>query len=541
MDAVIAFFSTSGFLPHGHCFLWTPALLWSYVISDGAIALAYYTIPAALWYFVRRRPDVPFNRIFLMFSAFIFACGTTHLMAVVNIWEPVYWLDASLKGVTAVISVATAALLWPLIPKAVALPSPAQLARVNFDLQAEISRRAEAESMLQQVNRTLELRVAERMAELERTNRELRERIAERDRADLARQESEQLLQSIADNAMAIIYVKDLDGRYLLVNRQFQEAFQISPERAIGSTDFDLFPAEAAESGRQRDLEVLATHAPVTADTVGPSEFGVHEYLSTKFPIRDARQQVYAVGGIATDITERKRVERDLLRANENLREFTHVASHDLRSPLRGIADLVEWVREDLGAHPHPNVVHNLGRISERVKRLDQLIADLLRYARSEQIKDDFSRVDFEILLRDILLIDPPPAGMQVELVSRTEPIWAPRTPIETVLRNLIANAIKHHDQASGHIRIEVRNADGFAQVAVLDDGPGIPQTVQQRVFRLFQTASLPGKSGSGLGLALAKRLVELHGGRIELRSPALGARGSCFTFWWPTAANAAR
>jgi PAS domain S-box-containing protein len=538
MDAVNSLFSSSGFMPHGHCFLWTPALLWSYVLADGAIALAYYSIPAALWYLTRRRRDMPFNWVFLMFSGFIFACGTTHLLAILNIWEPVYWLDASVKAVTAAISVATAALLWPLIPKAVALPSPAQLARVNADLQAEIARRAEAESMLQAVNRRLEERVAERTSALQIANQQLSDRIAERDRADLARRESEQLLQSIADNALAVIYVKDLDGRYLLVNRQFEEAFRIPQELAKGKTDFDLFPAEVAESARARERAVVEANAPVVADTVAAEEDGVHEFLSVKFPIRDAANQVYAVGGIATDITERKRVEKELMRANENLREFTHVASHDLRSPLRGIADLVEWVREDLGENPHANVVRNLARISERVKRLDQLITDLLRYARSEQIDGDFSLVDFAVLVRDILLIDPPPSGMSVGLAARPAPIWAPRTPIETVLRNLIANAIKHHDRTDGRISIDVVSEGGFVRVTVTDDGPGIPDLAQQRVFRLFQTAGMPGRAGSGLGLALAKRLVEIHGGRIELLSPVVGERGSQFRFWWPHASS---
>jgi len=539
MDAVTSYFSSSGFMPHGHCFLWTPLLLWSYVLSDGAIALAYYSIPAALWYFVRKRRDIPFNWIFLMFSGFIFACGTTHLIAVLNIWEPVYWADAGVKAGTAVISVATAAFLWPLIPKAVALPSPGQLAGANSKLQAEIARRAAAEAMLHDANRQLERRVQERTAELERANQELRDRIAERDRADLARQESQQLLQSIADNAMAIIYVKDLDGRYLLVNRQFEEVFRIPPERALGRTDFDLFAVELARAGRERDLEVVERNGSVVADTVGVLEDGPHDYLSIKFPIRDSGQRIYAVGGIATDITERKRVERDLVIANENLREFTHVASHDLRSPLRGIADLVDWVHEDLGENPHPNVIRNLARISDRVKRLDHLITELLRYARSEQIHDDFSLVDFQDLLREIVLLDPPPAGMSVALVANPAPIWAPRTPIETVLRNLIANAIKHHDRADGRVSVAVAIDGGFAQVSVTDDGPGIPESAQERVFRLFQTASVPGRAGSGLGLALAKRLVEVHGGRIALESPVADRRGARFTFWWPHAASA--
>ena len=101
MDVLHALLIAPGFMPHGHCFLWTPALLWGYVLSDGLIALAYFSIPVALWYFVRHRSDLPFSWIFVMFAAFIFACGTTHVLAIWNIWQPVYWLDVGVKMGTA--------------------------------------------------------------------------------------------------------------------------------------------------------------------------------------------------------------------------------------------------------------------------------------------------------------------------------------------------------------------------------------------------------------------------------------------------------
>jgi two-component system sensor histidine kinase UhpB len=101
MAMLASFFSPTGFMPHGHCFLWTTGLLWAYVVSDSLIWLSYYSIPVALWYFVRRRIDLPFNWVFVMFAIFIFACGTTHLIAIWNIWQPVYWLDAGIKLATA--------------------------------------------------------------------------------------------------------------------------------------------------------------------------------------------------------------------------------------------------------------------------------------------------------------------------------------------------------------------------------------------------------------------------------------------------------
>jgi signal transduction histidine kinase len=148
--------SSVGFEPHGHCFLWTPGLLWLYVVSDSVIALSYYAIPLALILFVRKRPDVAFRGIFLMFGAFILACGTTHLMGVWTIWEPTYWLDGGIKAATAALSLATAIVVFPLIPKAAALPSPALLEAANRDLQREIADRKLAQEALEEKTRALE-------------------------------------------------------------------------------------------------------------------------------------------------------------------------------------------------------------------------------------------------------------------------------------------------------------------------------------------------------------------------------------------------
>ncbi len=123
------------FLPHGYCYLWRPGLLSLHVISDSVITLAYYSIPAGLVYFVRRRRDVPFNWMFWLFAIFIAGCGTTHLMEIWTLWHPDYWWSGAVKGVTAVASIGTAIALVPLLPKALAIPSPKQLADANRELE----------------------------------------------------------------------------------------------------------------------------------------------------------------------------------------------------------------------------------------------------------------------------------------------------------------------------------------------------------------------------------------------------------------------
>jgi two-component system NtrC family sensor kinase len=129
------FLTDSSFIPHGHCYLWKPSLVWLNIISDSLIALVYYSIPIALVYFVHKRKDFPFKWIFLLFGAFIVSCGTTHLMDIWTLWHPTYWLSTFIKCITAIISLYTAIALLPIIPQALALPSPAQLEAANYQLK----------------------------------------------------------------------------------------------------------------------------------------------------------------------------------------------------------------------------------------------------------------------------------------------------------------------------------------------------------------------------------------------------------------------
>jgi signal transduction histidine kinase len=169
LNSVLDFFRkllTADFVPHGYCMRWSPEVIWLHVSSDGLIALAYYIIPLALIYFVRKRKDLAFNWMFVLFGIFILACGTTHLMGIITLWNPVYRMDGLVKAVTAFASVPTAFLLVRLVPAAVKLPSPE-------DLRREIDRRSIAEQELRDANSELERRVEERTNKLKRYNNAL--------------------------------------------------------------------------------------------------------------------------------------------------------------------------------------------------------------------------------------------------------------------------------------------------------------------------------------------------------------------------------
>lgn len=150
---VFDLFTMRGLAPHGYCLLWDPMLIWLHVVSDAVIGLSYFSIPVALTLFLARRRDIEFGWLLVLFALFIMACGTTHFMSILVLWVPAYGLEGIVKAITAIASVLTAVVLWPLIPKLVALPSPRQLKQMNDDLRREAAERARMEEQLRQTQK----------------------------------------------------------------------------------------------------------------------------------------------------------------------------------------------------------------------------------------------------------------------------------------------------------------------------------------------------------------------------------------------------
>lgn len=202
-------------MPHGFCYFWNPGLVWLHVISDSLIALSYYTIPVALFWFVRKRRDVPFSWMFILFALFIVSCGSTHLMEVWNIWHANYWIDGVLKAITAAVSIPTAILLIVYLPKALKLPSIRDWARVTARLENEVRERREIE---------LDLRISE---------------AAYREQAELL---------ELTQDAM---FVRRLDRTIVYWNRASEHLYGWRTEEVRGRISNDLlqtvFPKPLAE------------------------------------------------------------------------------------------------------------------------------------------------------------------------------------------------------------------------------------------------------------------------------------------------------
>jgi len=266
--------SAKQFIPHGHCYLWKPGLVWLHIASDLLIALAYYSIPIMLIYFVRQRRDVPFDWIFLLFSSFIVACGTTHVMEVWTLWHPTYWLSGLLKAITAVVSLYTAAELCPLIPQALALPSPAQLEATNNQLMQEISDRTKAEAALL---------------------------------------ESQKMLQLVMDNIPQLLCWKDRDFIYLGCNRKLAQTTGFkNPEDVVGRTYYDLaWSIEQADFFRQYDTRVMETDTPEyhIIEPIHQKDGKQTWFSANKIPLHDDQENVIGILVTVEDITERKHAE----------------------------------------------------------------------------------------------------------------------------------------------------------------------------------------------------------------------------------------
>lgn len=502
------------------------SLVWLHLVSDLLIALAYYSIPIGLVYFVRKRRDLSFNWVFVMFAAFILACGTTHVFGIIALWTPVYRLDGIVKLITAILSVGTAIALWPLIPKALSVPSL---------------------SMLEQ-------RVRERTAELDATNQRLKEEIAQRVKGEAAQARLAAIVESSADAILG----KDLLGTVVAWNTGAQMLFGYSAQEIIGKGIQEIIPPDRrAEEAQILDRLRRGEQINLYETKRLTKDGRLIDVAITASPIRDVQGQITGVSKIARDITQQKRarIEREQLlesekqarseaeRASRMKDEFLATLSHELRTPLNAILGYAQILGAEKGVTPE--ISHGLDVIVRNSRLQARLIEDLLDMSRivSGKLTLDVQCVDLHaVLSAAVASIEPAASAKNIVLERVSQPkacmVTGDPARLQQVFWNLLTNAIKFTPKG-GKVEVTLLRVNSHIELAVADNGEGIDPQLLPHLFIRFQqgdSSSTRRHGGLGLGLAIVRHLVELHGGSVRAESAGPG-KGSRFTVLLPVRA----
>lgn len=356
--------------------------------------------------------------------------------------------------------------------------------------------------------------------------------------------EREAYLQAILNNMPFEVWLKDLEGRFLMVNEPFVRSVQQpNVQSVIGKTDFDVTYKDLAEKYRADDQEVIKNKTQKTIEELMRDQDQLKWFETYKTPILDENGQVLGTTGFARDISEYKRAEeerealiKELETKNAELERFTYTVSHDLKSPLVTIKGFLGWLEKDVAAGNMERVQHDFQQIRDAATKMQNLLDDLLELSRIGRLMNPPQTVAMtELTAEAIQLVagQIEARGVQVNIAHDLPLISGDRPRLVEVLQNLIDNAVKFMgSQMAPRIDIGVRNDAGEPIFFVQDNGSGIAARYHQRIFDLFERLE-QSTEGTGVGLALVKRIIEVHGGRIWVESDGPG-RGSTFCFTLP-------
>ncbi|HRX81299.1 MAG TPA: PAS domain S-box protein, partial [Pirellulaceae bacterium] len=306
--------------------------------------------------------------------------------------------------------------------------------------------------------------------------RELAEKLSETN-SQLAREQF--LLNSLVENIPDPIFFKDRDSRFIRVNRTMaRDVGADDPAELIGKTDADIWEGDFFKDTLADEQRLMETGEPIINKEENPKVPGGADrwVLVTKMPLYDRNREIIGLFGIARDVTQLKRHEQDLGRINRDLEQsnaelenFAYVASHDLRSPLRNIDSLTQWILEDAGdVLPEPSRA-DLMLLRQRVELMNRLLNDLLQYSRVGRVESDPEDVDpAEVVAEVVELLGIPPS-FQVDVQSEMPHLHLPRTAVRKVFQNLLDNSVKHHDRSEGLIEIRACQRNGHVEFTVRD------------------------------------------------------------------------
>ncbi len=373
--------------------------------------------------------------------------------------------------------------------------------------------------------------------------------------AERALKESKQMLQIVMNNIPQFIFWKDRNLTYLGCNSNFAKAAGFSkPEEVVGKTDNDLaWKKEEAASYREYDNKVMDTNMPQYHIIEQQKQAdGKQAWIDTnKIPLHDANGNVVGILGSYEDITDRKKAEEEkeklnheLEEANQEMKNFVYIASHDLREPLRKVAAFGDMLQKSLGGKLESEDAENLQFMIDGAQRMNKMIEGLLVYSRVSTKTNPPEVVDLNEIVKQLqqleLSIVLQEKQVAMEIPESLPSVAADPVQIRQLMQNLIANGIKY--QAKGNIpRITITSksaGNGTVRINVTDNGIGIKPEYQQAIFVMFKRLhSRSEYEGTGIGLAVCKKIVERHGGQIGIESEY--GKGCTFWFTMPVAVTA--
>lgn len=608
-------------LPHGYCVSWQPGLIAALVIGNVLIALAYFTIPLVILKFIRQRADIDFRYLHWLFAGFIVTCGVTHLLHVVELWYPVYYLEAVTDVLTAVVSVVAAVMLWKLLPVAVALPSSNQLREVNEGLMKAEAELREKEAQLRSLGDSLpdsylyqytlegdRPKFLHLSSGVERLNGIKAELVMQDAMLLLGQIEPSQVepyavaqaasQRDMSDFSMEL-HMRRADGdwRWIQVKsrpRQKDDGQVIWDGIASDITDRHLFEVEInrlAQAIEQNPTGILISDTLGTLEYMNaactrisgyqfveayargrsPREIISTEMSEAQYAVVQAQLQagrtwsgvlrnrhktgkmyweqitvspIYNIDGkvasylyLRVDVTEQKNAETDLKlrsaaleRANADLIRFADVSAHHLMEPTRRLTSYAQQLRAQIAALPNAgndsDIRASLDFIEHDAARLRTLVRDVQLYLAAGTPRGEVRMEDCNAVLDTLRQrLEPQLRAQQTTLEIGALPMaLLDRPRLTDLFTVLLENALRHGQptdpSVAAMIRISGEHQAGVSRFRICDNGGGVPVEYLERIFEIFERLNVTNRGGgTGIGLSIARRIVESRHGRIWIEN----------------------